>query len=253
MLLCFVFLNHQSSKSILLKNLFFIISLFLTSVLYAQERKPFKGKVTSDFDDLEGIYVINKTADLSVTTLRGGYFAIDAKVKDTIIFSSMQFVAREVVLEQVDIESELFFVPLEKYTRELDELIIVDYRHINAESLGLVPKGQKQYTPAEKKLFTATNGIDGLFNALSGRTKMLKKAVEVSKKEQIMEKIDYIYTEEQLITQFKIPKEYVRGFVFFVSEDANFARAIQEKNNTMAKFLISGLSVKYLELIKDEK
>lgn len=220
----------------------------------AQGRLPVNGKVTSDSDDLEGIYVINKTADLSVTTARGGYFTINAKLNDTIIFSAMQFVARELVLEERDIKNkELLLVPLEKNVRVLDELIIVDYRHINAESLGLVPKGQKQYTPAEKKLFTAQSGVDALFNMLNGRTKMLKKAVETSKKEEIMAKINYIYTEEELITQFKIPKLYVRGFVFYLVEDANFARAIKEKNDTMAKFLMSGLAGKYLKLINDEK
>lgn len=68
-----------------------------------------------------------------------------------------------------------------------------------------------------------------------------------------MEKIDYIYTEEELIDKFKIPKEYVRGFVYYFVEDPNFARAIKNKNETMARFLMSGLSVRYLEIIKDEK
>lgn len=246
--------NHQSLKITCLKILLFLLSLFTFSFVHAQERLPVNGKVTSDFDDLEGIYVINKTADLSVITARGGYFTINAKLNDTIIFSAMQFVARELVIEEKDIDNKkLLLVPLEKNTRVLDELIIVDYRHINAESLGLVPKGQKQYTPAERKLFTARSGVDALFNAISGRTKMLKTAVETSKKEEIMAKINYIYTEEELISQFKIPKLYVRGFVFYLVEDANFARAIKDKNDTMAKFLMSGLAGKYLKLINDEK
>lgn len=237
-----------------MKVLLFLLSLFSFSLACAQGRLPLNGKVTSDFDDLEGIYVINKTADLSAITSRGGYFTINAKLNDTIIFSAMQFVAKELVLEEADLnENRLLLVYLEKNTRVLDELIIVDYRHINSESLGLVPKGQKQYTPSEKRLFTSTNGVDAIFNAISGRTKMLKKAVETSKKEELMAKINYIYTEEELMSQFKIPKLYVRGFIFFLVEDANFARAIKDKNNMMAKFLMSGLAGKYLKLINDEK
>jgi len=41
--------------------------------------------------------------------------------------------------------------------------------------------------------------------------------------------------------------------VYFLVEDSNFARALKNKNETMAKFLMSGLSGKYLELLKDEK
>lgn len=245
--------NHQSPKLTYLKNLFFLVSLAASSVLTAQERAPLNGKLKSDIEDLEGIYVINKTADLSVTTTRGGYFTISAKATDTLIFSSINIVAKEIVLEEEDVKSTLLIVPVEKYVHELEELIIVDYSHINAESLGLVPKGQKQYTPAEKRVFTAKNGVDGLFNALSGRTAMLKKAAETAKKEELMEKINYIYTEEELVSKFNIPKEYVRGFVYFIIEDPNFSRALKEMNETMARFLMAGLSGKYLELIKDEK
>ena len=152
-----------------------------------------------------------------------------------------------------DIASELFVVRLENRVNQLQELVIIDYRHINAESLGLVPKGQKQYTPGERKVYTATNGVDGLFNALNGKTKMLKKVVEVEKKEKLMDKINYIYTEDDIVKQFKIPEDYVRGFIFYIVEDRSFAQAIKDKNDTMARFLMSGLATKYLELIKDEK
>lgn len=229
-----------------------------SSFLSAQERSSLNGKIKSDIDELEGIYVINKTADLSVNTTRGGYFTIPAKTDDVIIFSAINIIAKEIVLQEADLKSTLLIVPVEKFVNELDELIIVDYSHINAESLGLVPKGQTKYTPTEKRLLTASSsrmnpkGLDPLFNALSGRTKMLRKANETAKKEEIMANIDYIYTEEELITKFHIPKEYVRGFVYYLVEDANFARALKSKNETMARFLMSGLSVKYLELIKDD-
>jgi hypothetical protein len=42
---------------------------------------------------------------------------------------------------------------------------------------GIISYGQKKvYTPAERKLYTATSGgIDGLLNTISGRKAMLKK------------------------------------------------------------------------------
>ncbi|MCO6147102.1 hypothetical protein [Flavobacterium sp. NRK1] len=237
-----------------MKNLFFLVSLITsTSMLTAQERLPLKGKLKCDLDDLEGIYVINKATEATVTTTRGGYFTISAKINDTIIFSAVNIIAKNIVLEEADVKSELLIVPVDKYVHELDELVIIDYSYINAESLGLVPIGQKQYTPGERRVYTATNGVDGIFNAISGRTKMLKKANETAKKEALMEKINYIYTEEELITKFHIPKEYLKGFVFYLVEDANFARALKSKNYTMSRFLMSGLSNKYLELIKNEK
>ncbi len=237
-----------------MKNLFFLVSFAASSALTAQERTPLNGKIKSDTEDLEGIYIINKTADLSVTTGRGGYFTIPAKAADTLIISSVNIVARSIELKDEDLQSVLFILPVEKYVRHLDELIIVDYSNrINSETLGLVPVGQKRLTPTEKRVYTATQGVDGLFNALSGRTAMLKKANETAKKEEIMAKINYIYTEEELMAKFGIPKEYVRGFIYYIVEDPNFARALTDVNETMARFLMAGLSGKYLELIKDEK
>ncbi len=184
-----------------LKNLIFLFTLlYISSPVFCQEeRKPLKGKIKSDAEDLEGIYVINKTADLSVATARGGYFTIDVKPKDTLIFSAVNFIGKEIIVEQENIDSELFFVEMEVLVTQLKEVIIEDYSHINEESLGLVPKGQKQYTQAEKKLFTASNGVDGLFNAISGRKKALKKAVVYESKRMLMAKINYIYTEEEII------------------------------------------------------
>ena len=92
-------------------------------------------------------------------------------------------------------------------------------------------------------------GLDPLINGLSGRTAMLKKAYETEKKEDLMEKINYIYTEESIVSQLKIPLEYVRGFIYFVVENKYVANAIKEKNETMAKFLMSGLAGKYLSLL----
>ena len=235
-----------------------LLSLLLASAaLFAQERQPLSGKVTSDFDSLEGIYVINKSSEKSVTTTRGGYFTINAKAADTLIFSALQFEARNVIVQEADFCDNLFFVPLATQNRELDELIIIDYSHINAESLGLVPRGQKQYTPAERRVATASSfkmnplGLDPIINMFSGRTAMLQKAAEIEKKEDLMQKINYIYTEDDLVKQFKIPLDYVRGFVFYIVENKYFANAIKSKNENMAKFLLAGLAEKYIKLLNE--
>ncbi len=240
-----------------MKQFLILIIIIISSGSFAQERKLLSGKVTSDFDSLEGIYVINKSSEKSVTTTRGGYFTINAQANDTLIFSALQFEAKDVVLKEKDFCNELLFVALETFNRELDELVIVDYSYINAESLGLVPAGQERFTPAERKLATASKsrmnplGLDPLINMFSGRTAMLQKAAEIEKKEDLMQKINYIYTEEQLVNKFKIPLDYVKGFVFYIVENKHFANAIKSKNENMAKFLLAGLAEKYIKLLNE--
>jgi len=240
-----------------LKQRALLLLVFITAAVSAQERMPLHGKVTSDFDSLEGIYVINKTSETSVNTTRGGYFTINAKVNDTLIFSAVQFEARDVVVHEADFCDNLFFVPLATRNHELDELVIIDYSHINAVSLGLVSGNQKQFTPVGRKLATASSfkmnplWLDPLINMFSGRTTMLQKAAEVEKKEDLMQKINYIYTEDDLVKQFKIPLDYVKGFVFYIVENKYFANAMKDKNENMAKFLLAGLAEKYVKLLNE--
>jgi hypothetical protein len=240
-----------------LKHIIVLFIVFISASSFAQERRPLNGKVTSDFDTLEGIYVINKTADKSVTTTRGGYFTITAAANDTLIFSALQFIAKDVVVKETDFSDTLFFVPLEVLNHELNELVIIDYSHINSESLGLVPVGQERFTPAERRLATASRGrmnplgLDPLINAFSGRTAMLMKAADIEKKEDLMQKINYIYTEDDLVNKFKIPLDYVQGFIFYIVENKYFANAIKDKNENMAKFLLAGLAEKYTALLKE--
>ena len=61
--------------------------------------------------------------------------------------------------------------------------------------MGIISPFTKHYTPAQRKLYTATSGggivpVDPILNWLSGRTAMLKKEVEVEKKETLMDKIE---------------------------------------------------------------
>jgi hypothetical protein len=238
---------------------FLVVILTLSQLATAQERCAVNGKVTSNFDDMEGIYVINRTTEKTSFTKRGGYFSIPAAVNDTLVISSIQFVAKEVVVQPAHFGPDLLLVPLQPLHRELSEVIITDYSYIISESLGLVPAGQKKYTPAERKLATASQfkmnplGIDPIINAFSGRTAMLRKAADTEKKETLIDKLSYLYTEDDIIAKLKIPVEYVRGFMFYVVENKYFAKAINEKNHEMAKFMITGLAEKYLSLLENDK
>ncbi|MXN91246.1 hypothetical protein GR160_08390 [Flavobacterium sp. Sd200] len=240
-----------------MKNSIILFIALVSVSLFAQERKPLNGKVTSDFDTLEGIYVINKSSEKSVTTTRGGYFTINAAVNDTLIFSALQFEAKDVVVKEADFLNNLFFVQLDVLNHELNELVIIDYSHINSESLGLVPANQERFSPQERRLATASGsrmnplGLDPLINAFSGRTGILMNAADTEKKENLMEKINYIYTEDELVNKFKIPLDYVQGFIFYIVENKYFANAIKDKNENMARFLLAGLAEKYIALLKE--
>ena len=132
--------------------------------------------------------------------------------------------------------------------------VVVNESSITAESLGIIPYGQKKYTPAERKLYTATSGggIDGLLNSISGRKAMLKKDIIVEKKQQLLVRIDGLFEDKYYTETLKIPSDYIKGFQYYCIDDVPFANALRAKNKTMLFFLIVKLAENYNEIIAVE-
>lgn len=222
--------------------------------------KKINGKVTADYNDLESIYIVNLKTEKSTLTERGGYFSINASVGDTIMFTAVQFKSLKIILKEEDFNKELLFVKMETFIRVLDEVKINEYKDINAVSLGIISSKTKHYTPAERKLKTASDsdaqigtntsiGLDPILNWMSGRTTMLKKEVEVEKKELMLTKIQNLYEAEYFVETLKIPEDFVKGFQYYIVEDAKFVEALKAKNKTMATFIMNELAVTYKDLI----
>jgi len=239
---------------------FSFILFFLVTFVQGQTAaisKKINGKVTSSYNDLEGIYLINLKTEKSTLTEHGGYFSINASVGDTLLFSSVQFKGLKVALKESDFTSTIFFVKMEPIVRFLNEVKINEFKNINAVSLGIISPFTKHYTPAQRKLFTATSGggilpVDPIINWLSGRTAMLKKEVEVEKKETLMDKVDGWFETKYFTQTLKIPAEYVKGFEYYIVEDAKFAEAVKSKNKTMATFIMNELAVRYNSLLREK-
>jgi hypothetical protein len=175
------------------------------------------------------------------------------------MFSAIHLVGKKHIITKKDFGKDLLFIKLDIYTRHIKEIMVTNADDITAESLGLVPKGQKKYTPAERRLKTAGdfNGqfglntafsIDPLLNAISGRTKQLKAELEVERKEFLQYKINSNFDSEYIMNQLHIPEEYVQGFVFYIVEDEELKNAAKAKNKTLIAFRMSALAVDFLKL-----
>lgn len=233
----------------------------------SQDRSAFNGKVVSNTLDLEGIYVINAQTEETVTANASGSFSILAKPNDVLVFSSISFREKRVMLKQEDFSNLNFTVNLSMVMYQLQEVVVKRYDNINAESLGITPMGQKKYTAAERKLQTATAlnatanagsmaggsiSADPLLNFFSGRTAMLKKEVAVEKKEFFMRLLENMFSLDHFIDRLKIPADYVKGFEYYAIENDKFTVILNSKNKTSTEFLLGELAVKYKEMIASE-
>lgn len=224
--------------------------------------KIIKAKIITKARDLESIYIINLRTEKDFVADSQGNFTINAIAGDTIMFSGVQIVGKKIQVKEEDFTKDLLFVNLEPMMNKLDEVVIVRYDDLNAFKLGIISKPAKKYTPAERRLYTAkgTNQIgldtrlslDGIINAFSGRTAMLKKEIEIEKKELVLKLLEETFEVGYFTNKLKIPADYVKGFMYYLAENQIIKMLLDKKNNTLLMFRMSELATKYIEIINEK-
>ena len=227
-----------------MKKWFVLLLFFGTFSLWSQDRNEIliQGIIAADDALLSGIEVVNLGNEKVALTNSKGEFSILAKADDILVFSSKSLEMRRVLIDEDDLKFGTITVNMYPKINELNEVIV---KKSSVEGVSIIP-GQKQYTPAESKLHTATSGVlDAPIKWMSGRTAMLKKEVAVERKERLLDKIGILYEDKYYIETLKIPEIYIDDFQRYIIEDKEFTAALKVKNRTMMLFLISKLAVNY--------
>ncbi|WP_418263979.1 hypothetical protein [Flavobacterium faecale] len=110
-----------------------LIIAFFSQVSMGQNgnAKLIKGQVRNNLIPVEDVIVFN-TKDNSGTAVNAyGSFEIMASVNDTLVFSSLVFKSKRIVLNEKDFITRQVVVPLEVFTNELAEVIILSKKEVN--------------------------------------------------------------------------------------------------------------------------
>ena len=99
-----------------------IVLLFCFALSQAQTRE-FSGIVKAD-GNVEGIHVINKSSYRYATTDKNGGFIIQAKLSDSLYFSSIQYIPKIVIITPDIVKDSFIEVRLEDGVTELDEVTV---------------------------------------------------------------------------------------------------------------------------------
>jgi len=227
-----------------MKNWFVVLFFSMTFCAWSQNsnEKLLHGKIVADSASVARIDVVNLGNEKATITNNKGEFSILAKSDDILVFSSMTLEMKRMLVDEDDLKSETITIYMTPKINELNEVIVKK----NAAEGTSIFQGQKHYTPAERKLYTATSGLlDAPLNWLSGRTEMLKKEIIVERKERMLNKVGVLYDDKYYIQTLKVPEIYIDDFQRYIIEDKEFAAALKIKNRTMMLFLISKLAVNY--------
>lgn len=149
-------------------------------------------------------------------------------------------------------------VPESNYVNELETVHLKSKSKFNALSLGIIQKEIKPLSQYERQLYTAGDfkpihllsllggslQIDPILNAISGRTKRLKKYIKIERKENdllFLQEHFKEYTENDL----NIGKDLTGPFFIYLVDNADIPDLIDRKEYGELHFLIAEEWIKF--------
>lgn len=212
--------------------------------------KKLNGRVYSKDGDVAATHLQNITAKKATITDIDGFFSITANLNDTLVFSAVQFQKMEIVITKEILQQPFLNVPLEDALTKLDEVVVTPYNLtgditkdldlisiapvITASTLGLPNAYVKPLSKAERELFAATSNpfmsFDPLINAITGRTKMLKKRVERNKLYSRTEQVKAFYADSLFRIDLKIPEDKIDDLLYFCEVDSVFQTTVDSND-----------------------
>lgn len=216
-------------------------------VAQTREVKDLEGRVTSTDGDVAATHVLNTTTQRAGITDINGFFSIQVRVNDTLVFSAVQFKKKEIVITPSIFNSKNLIVPLDDALEQLDEVTVTPYNLsgdiikdisvldtepvVTASTLGLPNAYVRVISKAERELFEATSGggfipLNPILNGISGRTKMLKKRLVRDKLYNRTERVREFYADSLYQTKLKIPENKTDDFFYFCEVDTTFQHVV---------------------------
>lgn len=218
----------------------------VSAVAQTEVSKKLEGRVNSTDGDVAATHVLNLTTQRATITDVNGFFTIDVHLRDTLEFSAVQYRKKIIIVSKPIMESKFISIELDESLTQLDEVTVTPYNLsgdlmkdlatlelepvVTASTLGLPNAYVIPLTKAERELSAATSNpfmsFDPLINAITGRTKMLKKRVVRNKLYQRSLRVKAIFTDSIYQEQFHIPNEKIDDFLYFCEVDPVFQNVV---------------------------
>lgn len=239
------------------KKILFFFLFFTVICANSQQKNNITGTVLVIDVPYSDVKVKNLSSNKEVITNAKGEFSTEAKLNDTLSFSSIKLIDLKVVLTENNIKTSNIRILMETKAIQLEEVIIKQYPNIDAVSLGIIPKKIKNLSSAERKLKTAGDfkpkdlisilggslALDPIFNSINGKTTMIKRDIEIEKKEfnlKFLENNYYDYLNKDL----KISDENIKKIFYYAIEEENIQILIDNKESEKIKFLLCDIKSK---------
>lgn len=229
-------------------KLLIVVFICLVSICSSQEVEII-GKVISE-DNVENVHVLNKTSKHFTITNSEGKFKIRVKLKDTLTFISLQHIQKQLVITQDIFLTKKATILLQERINELNEIVLgkiltgdlgSDVMTFDAEpalnfyDVGIHGYKGKPKTQSERRLYEATTGggivpLNPILNAISGRTKKLRKRIKLEAIDDLLDQIISTLADD-FLSLYSLEPERQMDFFYFCSEDIYFQKRCKNKSD----------------------
>ena len=231
---------------------------------------PLKGTITNKID-VEGIHILNETSRFNTVSNKIGGFEIQVAIHDTLLFSSVNFVLKEIIITEQIYHSGKLEVSLEKMINQLDEVIVGNRltgniaadskviemeKTLNFDDVGIpgykgVPK--ERIVPTLEAAMPTNVNIEALYKHISGYYKKLRTKRKWSNENKVIARIIDYYGFDFFEEAFQIPRNRLYDFLLFCSETTSLKSDFNNQNLSVVLVIFEVNSKEYISRIISTK
>ncbi len=257
---------------------FLIIVFCIACNLNAQETSLLQGRIINEYENVEGVIIRNKNSSQIAISDVDGVYEILMSEDDVLVFEGPLFKKEEVVITSKTVHDKILLLYLIPNVTQLEEIHLsnnlskrslsddaTSFAVTELPSLGydnvqpLSAEKRRLYTAESTSkdpddIFTPTVAIslDGIINALSGKTKKLKKHLALSEYEIKISKLRSMYEDVMFVNALNIPKERINDFLMYLFKSGRQIDSIQQYDELEILSHLEKHSRDYLDVLKRE-
>ncbi len=250
----------------MIKRIILIAVIILSSLpVLSQNSISLKGKIVADSLQGSSVHIINLTQKTGTVNSASGNFEISVRENDLLLFSSIEFEKKEIIVTQQILNKAFLLVELVAAVNELEDVnlsnitltgnINTDLENIEiVKGLPLVSAAnfmdarfKSDFTDPlrdpENLAFHQNNilqetqmdiiGIIGLISNLLGIKKAGKTTLPPGYNAPLSSQIRGLFSDDFFITSLNLKKEKIQDFLFYL-DDQDINRQLLLKENRMA-------------------
>jgi len=205
------------------------------------------GKVTNE-KDVEGIHILNTTSRFNAITNEYGNFSINVNKQDTLVFSSVNYFPKKVLITEEIYEKGILTIALTELVRELDAVvlgpnlsgnIVTDVQNIKTQKelnfddvgiSGFKGEPEEKIVPVVMAFFPTNMNLEAIYKYATGYYRKLKLKRKWDEQNSSAAHIINFYTPRFFKDAYAIPENRLYDFILFCIETSSVQEDFRNQN-----------------------